>query len=58
MRSDIMAAQMSTKNKFSEDLFVIANNAGPDEMQQDAAFHLGLQSLPKYLFRGFQSSKG
>ena len=29
-----------------------------DEMPHDVAFHLGLHCLPKYQFRGFQSSKG
>ena len=28
----------------------------PDEMQHDAAFHLGLHCLPKYSFRGFQNA--
>ena len=27
-------------------------------MQHDAAFHLGLHCLPKYLFRGFPVYKG
>ena len=36
----------------------LANSADPDEMQHNAAFHLGLHCLPKYLLRGFQSSKG
>ena len=38
--------------------FVLANSADPDEMQHYVAFHQGLHCLPKYLFRGFQSSKG
>ena len=29
-----------------------------DELQQHVAFHLGLQCLPKYPFRVFQSTKG
>ena len=33
--------------------FVLANNAYPDEMPHNAAFHLGLHCLPKYSFRGF-----
>ena len=35
-------------------------NADPDEMQlqHNTAFHLGLHCLPKYLFRGFQYTKG
>ena len=28
------------------------------EMQHYAVFHLGLQCLPKYAFRGFQYTKG
>ena len=27
---------------------IFANSADPDEMQQYAAFHLGLHCLPKY----------
>ena len=37
---------------------ILANSAGPDEMQHDAAFHLGLHCLPKYPFRGFQYTRG
>ena len=37
--------------------FVLANSADPDEMPHNVAFHLGLYGLPKYLFRGFWSSK-
>ena len=33
---------------------ILANSAGPDEMQHHAAFHLGLHCLPKYPFRGIQ----
>ena len=39
-------------------VFIIANSADPDEMQHDAAFHLGLHCLPKYPSRGFQYKKG
>ena len=39
-------------------VLILPNSADPDEMQHDAAFHLGLHCLPKYLFRGFQSTKG
>ena len=35
-------------------VLILANSAEPDEMQHDAAFHLGLHCLQKYLFRGFQ----
>ena len=38
--------------------FVLANSVGPDEMPHYAAFHLGLDCLPKYLFRGLWYSKG
>ena len=38
---------------------VLENSADPDEMRQNAAFHLGLQCLPKkYPFRDFWSTKG
>ena len=36
---------------------VLATSTDPDEMLHHVAFHLGLHCLPKYLFRGFQSSK-
>ena len=39
-------------------LVLIANSVDLDEMQHHAAFHLGLHCLPKYLFRGFQYTKG
>ena len=39
-------------------VFIRANSAGPDEMPQNAAFHLGLHFLPKYPFSGFQHAKG
>ena len=35
-------------------IFIFTNSADSDEMQHYAAFHLGLQCLPKYLFRGFK----
>ena len=38
-------------------VFIIANSVDPDEMQQNAAFHLGLHCLPKYPFRGFQYTR-
>ena len=31
--------------------FVLAKRVDPDEMLHQAAFHLGLQCLPKYVFR-------
>ena len=31
----------------------LTNSVDPDEMQHNAAFHLGLHCLRKYLFRGF-----
>ena len=39
-------------------VLVLANSADPDEMRYYAAFHLDLHCLPKYLFRGFQNTKG
>ena len=39
----------------SEDLFfTFTNSVDPGEMQQYAAFHLGLQCLQKYSFRSLQ----
>ena len=35
----------------------LANSADPDEMQHDAALHLGLHCLPKYPFRSFPDTK-
>ena len=39
-------------------VLILANSEDPDDMQQYAAFHLGLHCLPKYLFKGFQCTKG
>ena len=36
----------------------LANSADNDEMQHNAAFYLGLHCLPKYMFKGFQYTKG
>ena len=33
-------------------VFALANSAGPDEVPHNAAFHLGLHCLPKYIFIG------
>ena len=38
--------------------FVLSNSADPDEMPQFVAFHQGLHCLPKYPFRGSQSTEG
>ena len=34
-------------------VFVLANTADPDEMPGNAAFHLGVQCLHKFAFRGY-----
>ena len=39
------------------DYAALTNSADPDEMQYNAAFHLGLHCLPKYPFRGFRYTK-
>ena len=39
-------------------VFVLANSSDPDEMRPYAAFHLGLQCLPKDLFTSVQNEKG
>ena len=39
-------------------VLILANSVDPDEMQQYAAFHLGLHCLQKYPFRGFQYTMG
>ena len=36
---------------------ILANSADPDEMLLNAAYHLGLCCLPKYLFTGIQNEK-
>ena len=41
-----------------EDYLILANSADPDEMQRYATFHLRLHCLPKFMFRGFQYTKG
>ena len=33
-------------------VLILANSAGPDEMQHFDALHLGLHCFPKYLSRG------
>ena len=43
---------------WSEDVFTFINCVDPDEMQHNAAFHLGLHCLQKYLFKGFPNTKG
>ena len=40
-----------------EDCFILAYSADPDEMPHEAAFHLGLYCLPKYLFTSIQNDK-
>ena len=35
-----------------KNLFTFTNSVDPDEMQHNAAFHLGLYCLQKYSFRG------
>ena len=37
-------------------VFVLANDAGPNEAPACAAFHLGLHCLPKRSFVGFRST--
>ena len=37
---------------------MLANSADPDEMQQYAAFHLGLHCLLQCTFSGFEYAKG
>ena len=37
---------------------ILANSANSDEMQHYAAFHPGHHCLPKYMFSGFQYTKG
>ena len=44
-------------NSIPEDCFTLTNSVDLDEMQHDVAFHLGLHSLSKYLFMGFQYTK-
>ena len=41
-----------------EIVLILANSEDPDEMQHNAAFHLGLHCLTKYPFRGFQKIRG
>ena len=44
--------------KFQKIVLTSAKCVDPDEMQHYAAFHLGLHFLQKYMFRGFQNTKG
>ena len=38
-------------------VFILTNSAGPDEMQLNAAFHLGLHCMQKYMFTGSEIEK-
>ena len=38
--------------------FTYTNGVDPDEMQHNAAFHLGLHCFQKCLFQGFPNYKG
>ena len=40
-----------------EDLYIFINSVNPDEMQHNAAFHLGLHCLQKYSLRNFPNTK-
>ena len=42
----------------SEDLLIFTNSVDSDEMQHNAAFHLGLHCLINYSFMGFLNAKG
>ena len=50
------------RNSYYDDIMkvviILANSADPDEMQHNAAFHLGFHCVPEYPFRGFQYTKG
>ena len=37
--------------------FILANSEDPNEMPHDAAFHLGLHCLPKYMFTSIRNDK-
>ena len=39
-------------------VLILANSVDSDEMQHYAAFHQGLDCLPKYPFERFQCTKG
>ena len=38
-------------------VLIVANSAGPDVLQHNAAIHLGLHCLPIYSFRGFNKQR-
>ena len=42
----------------SEDFCTFTKSVDRDEIQHNAAIHLGLHCLQKYSFRGFQNTKG
>ena len=46
------------KNIFLNIDFGLVNSADPDEMSHYAAFHLGVECLPKYRFKSFWYAKG
>ena len=39
-------------------VFILADSADPDEMQHDAAFHLGLHCFPKYQIICIRNERG
>ena len=43
---------------FLKNGLILTNSADSDAMSLYAAFHLGLQCLPQYLYTGIQSEKG
>ena len=43
---------------FLKVVLILENSANSDEMQHNAAFHLGLHCLPKYPFGSFPYTKG
>ena len=52
--SQIKFAFLSSKIIFKLAIYSV----DPDEMPHNAAFHLDLHCLPKYLFRGHHLTKG
>ena len=50
--------QLSIMNFMQEYCLIFANSADSDEMQNHAAFYLGIHWSSKYPFRGFQYMRG
>ena len=52
-----IAVNWDVKHQTIFTIFIVAKRADSDEMPHFEVFHMGLNCLPKYPFRGFQNTK-